>query len=195
MSQARLTGAEFEKLVVEQNAIYEKEGAACFGRYGVQSSMAPSKTAPGKFETIQMQSLPDFEGSTKAGYHMIFDAKVCSAASFAWAKYRSETRGARARQLKHMLRRSRFGATCFFLIHWNERALQKSVIPARTFIMPVNHMSEYWDKVESLEVKSLTPSDCEEHGHEVQWVFSGSRGTKLRPDYLKTVMVSIAVER
>jgi penicillin-binding protein-related factor A (putative recombinase) len=182
----RLTGSDFEKLIVEQNSIYEREKIACVGRYGVQSSMAPVQGQPGKFEPIQMQSLPDFEGSLADGKHIIFDAKVCSQASFPWAKYRSETRGARARQLKHMLRRSMFGAKCFFLMHWNSRELSKKVIPAATFIIPVHHRMEYWSLVESMEVRSLTLGDCEEHGLQVHWTTS-VRGSKHRPDYLWTV--------
>lgn len=187
--QDRLTGSDFEKLVVEQNAIYERERIACIGRYGVQSAMAPVQGQPGRFESIQMQSLPDFEGSFWDGKHIIFDTKVCSQASFPWAKYRTETRGARSRQLKHMLRRSMFGARCFFLMHWNARELSKKVIPAATYILPVHHRMEYWSQVESLEVRSLTLSDCEEHGLPVRWTTNG-RGTKERPDYLWTVLQS-----
>lgn len=190
MIPKNLTGKEFEKLIVEQSVIYEQTGVACIGRYGVQASVAPPRNkpsgigAPATFETIMIQSLPDFEGSMMGGSHVIFDAKVCSQASFAWAKYRSETRGARARQLKHMIRRSRFGASCFFLIHWNERVLKNKVVPAAAYAFPVDYRMEYWDKVESMEVKSLTIEDCESMGRLVVWG-KKSGGTKFRPMFLE----------
>jgi penicillin-binding protein-related factor A (putative recombinase) len=182
---SQLTGKEFEKLVVEQAAIYEEKGIACIGRYGVQANMAPKKIPDGgrQFETVMIQSLPDFEGIRMGGSHITFDAKVCSAASFAWAKYRSETRGARSRQLRHMLKRSRFGADCYFLIHWNERVLKAKTIPAATYAFPVDYRMEYWDKVESMEVKSLTQEDCQSLGRLVEWNKT-DRGTKFRPLFL-----------
>lgn len=180
---------------MDQSAWYEEIKFAVIGRYGVQATVRPSHTTPGAMETQLMQSLPDFEGMCRchdaeregamnAFNHVIFDAKVCSAASFPWNKYRSETRGPRSRQLKHMLRRSRFGARCFFLFHWNERSLAKRIIPARTFVFPVSYLDDYWDRVESLEVKSLSLSDCEEKGVEVEWVLNNKQSRKYRPDFL-----------
>ncbi len=117
------------------------------------------------------------------GSHIIFDAKVCSQASFPWDKYRSITRGARARQLKHMLKRSRFGARCFFLFHWNERLLKTKSVSARTFVVPVRHDDDYWTKVEMAEIKSLTRDDCFSIGVEIPWEAT-DRGFKLRPNFL-----------
>ncbi|AMV35737.1 hypothetical protein VN12_26830 [Pirellula sp. SH-Sr6A] len=195
MVPSKLTSKEFEQLVLDQSAWYEEIKFAVIGRYGVQATVRPSHTTPGAMETQLIQSLPDFEGMYRClegeskglphtFRHVIFDAKVCSSASFPWNKYRAETRGPRARQLKHMLRRSRFGATCFFLFHWNERSLAKRTVPARTFIFPVSDQDDYWDRVESLEVKSLTLSDCEEKGVEVDWVLNSKQSRKYRPDFL-----------
>lgn len=189
MTPAHLSGAEFEKLVVEQIAVYEKMQAAAIGRYGVQSSQRPSTTRPGEWETIMIQSLPDFEGTTADGYHVIFDAKSVTAASFPWNKYRSETRGPRSRQLRHMLKRARFGASCFFLFHWNQRELVKRTVPAETIILPVRHDDEYWHKVESLEVKSLTLEDCRENGVTVPWTVADG-GRKFRPDFLSAAKIA-----
>jgi penicillin-binding protein-related factor A (putative recombinase) len=186
MAPERLTGADFEKLICEQAEIYEKRGLACFGRYGVQASMRPKEGEIGIYEPMMIQSLPDFEGVGRGGLHIIFDAKVCSQASFPWAKYRSETRGARARQLKHMLRRARFGTKCFFLIHWNERQLAKKTVPAVTYLFPVQAGVLYWDRVESLEIRSLTQEDCFDWGTQVTWRASG-RGKKLRPEFLSAM--------
>lgn len=183
MTPTNLKGSEFEKLIVEQNALYERENIASIGRYGVQSSQRPDMRQPGGWEVVQIKSLPDFEGTTIDGYHIIFDAKAVTAASFSWSKYRSETRGAHSRQLRHMLKRSKFGANCFFLFHWNQRDLVKKSIPAETYVVPVKHDDDYWHQIESLEVRSITIDDCRERGVPVQWTTS-DRGRKFRPDFL-----------
>ena len=121
------------------------------------------------------------------GRQIIFDCKVNSGSSFSWTDYRPETRGSRSRQLRHMLKRSRFGAKCFFLMHWNERALVKQTFPARTFVLPVMHHFDYWHRVESGEVKSINLSDCNTLGIEVEWT-KRDRGTKYRPDYLPALL-------
>lgn len=180
MIPTKLTGAELEDLVVEQCSNYERAHLACIGRYGVQAARTQT-------DWVIMQSLPDFEGPLASGVHVVFDVKACSQASFSWDKYRSETRGSRSRQLRHMLKRSRFGAKCFFLMHWNERALTKRVVPARTFVLPVQHDFDYWDKVEGGEVKSITIDDCNTLGVEVEWT-KQDRGTKYRPDFLPSLL-------
>ena len=175
-----LKGSEFETLIVEQNAIYEDAGIACIGRYGVQAARM-------KDEWIIQSSLPDFEGPLAEGLHITFDAKVCSQASFSWSPYRSMTRGAKSRQLKHMIRRSRFKAKCFFLFHWNERVMKTKTVPAATFVLPVLHNFDYWDKVESGEIGSINIDDCNRIGIEVEWT-KRDRGTKYRPDYLTSLV-------
>lgn len=176
----KLTGSDLEKLVVEQCAKYEAARLASIGRYGVQS------VNTGK-EVIVLQSLPDFEGDIAPnGRHVIFDCKACSQASFDWSKYRAETKGARARQLKHMRKRSRYGALCFFLIHWNERALKAKTIPAQTYALRVDDADEYWDQVDGGFTKSLTLADCERMGVWVPWVVP-ERCRKPLPDFLNAV--------
>ena len=180
MIPTKLTGAEFESLVDQQGGLYEEAGLACIGKYGVQAART-------KDEWIIMQSLPDREGPLATGRHITFDCKVNSQASFSWQPYRSETRGSRSRQLRHMIKRSRFGAQCFFLMHWNERALVKQTFPARTFVLPVLHHWDYWHKVEGGEVKSINLDDCNRIGIEVEWT-KKDRGTKYRPDYLPALL-------
>jgi penicillin-binding protein-related factor A (putative recombinase) len=181
-----LTGAEFEALIVEQNQAYEKERIACIGRYGVIANHIMNRET-GKMEIIPLASLPDFEGVVKGGQHIVFDAKVCSAASFSWARYRSETRGARARQLKHMLRRSRFGAMCGFLMHWNGRSLKTKTVDAKTYFIPVHAEQEYWSQVDCGQVKSLTLDGCDIIGKVVEWTVRGA-SRKPRPDFLDTIL-------
>lgn len=180
MTPKSIKGSELEVLIAEQNAIYEDAGMACIGRYGVQAARM-------KEEWIIQSSLPDFEGPLAGGHHIVFDSKVCSQASFSWAPYRSATRGAKARQLKHMIRRSRFKAKCFFLFHWNERVMKTKTIPAATFVLPVIHDFDYWDRVESGEVGSINIDDCNRLGIEVEWT-KRDRGTKYRPDYLTSLV-------
>lgn len=137
-------------------------------------------------EWVIMPSLPDFEGVLHTGNQIIFDCKVCSQASFPFDKYRSETRGARSRQLRHMLKRSRFGAKCYFLMHWNERNLVKKTIPATTVMVPVMHDFDFWHHVESGEIKSMNRDDSLTIGVEVHWIANDGR-RKLRPDFLGVV--------
>lgn len=190
MTPSTLTGRDFEAVVVEQNDIYERNLQASIGRYGVQATFSKSPIT-GKLENIIHRSLPDFEGTMLRGTHIIFDCKVCSAASFSWTDYRATTKGSKARQLNHMIRRSRFGAFTFFLMHWNERVLQKKVVPAETWIFPVNAEDDYWHRVQFGEVKSMNLEDCRGRGSRVHWVLNGARGSKYRPDYLDTVVAML----
>lgn len=173
----RLTGKAFEKLLVEQHQVYRQNRQASVGRYGVQVSIL------GDDKTVVMQSLPDFEGVDAFGRQYIFDAKVCSQSSFGLAKYRFETRGARRRQLSHMLERSGYGVKCGFLIHWNARELKTRSEGVETFWFPVHPRMIFWKEFESGERKSINRKDCEEYGFRVNWS-TKSRGTKLRPDWL-----------
>lgn len=195
-----LSGKEFESIIIEQSDHYRSNEVASIGRSGVQASVIPD--GRGGVETRLLQSLPDFEGDCLIGgdglnlspamdrqhIHLKFDAKVCSSASFDWTRYRKETRGSKWRQLTYMLDRSRFGAKCFFLIHWNERKLTKSTVAPKTYIIPVQFEDPYWSRVESMQVRSLSLGDCEEMGQEVQWVLNTTRSRKYRPDFLAAVM-------
>lgn len=173
----RLTGKAFEKLLVEQHQVYKKANAASVGRYGVQVSIIKEG------EKVVMQSLPDFEGIDQTSTCYIFDAKVCSQASFALDKYRDETKGSRRRQLNHMMERSRFGAFCAFLIHWNARELKTKSEPAETFWFPIHHSSFFWIQFECGEIKSINRDDCREYGSKIEWRKS-PKGRKHRPDWL-----------
>jgi penicillin-binding protein-related factor A (putative recombinase) len=160
----KLSGAEFEFECLFALRKLESRGVGTFGRYGVQAVRTSN-------EWQIMQSLPDFEGVI-AGKQIIFDAKVCTQASFPWAKYRSETKGPRARQLRHMVKRSEFGAKCGFLLHWNARDLKTKQTEAATFWIPVFH-SVYWQAVERGEIKNLNREDCNTFGFPVVWERNG----------------------
>lgn len=172
MTPTKLTGSDLERETLTALQKLEASGIGSFGRYGVQAVRT-------KDDWQILQSLPDFEGII-AGHQFVFDCKACSQASFPWDKYRSETRGSRSRQLKHLLKRSRFGATCGFLMHWNERRLTKSIIPAKTYWLPVDHAHDYWDEVDGGTIKSLTLADCGLMGIEVPWTIEGrDRNAKM----------------
>jgi penicillin-binding protein-related factor A (putative recombinase) len=176
-----ITGSELEKLVVERGQEYRREKRAHISRCGVQAVRT-------KDEWQVIPSLPDFEGVDWIGHQFIFDCKVCSQASFDLSKYRSDVKGARSRQLRHMLERAEFGVRCFFLLHWNERSGKTFKLQAKTFAFPISSRLEFWTAFERGEIRSITREHCSDHGIEVQWNVLGS-GRKPRPDFL------IAVER
>lgn len=175
----RLTGREFEQILAARHAEYEKAGMASVGKYGVQMSVQDG-------EKIAIQSLPDFEGVRNGGEQVIFDAKVCSQASFALAKYRGEPRrGARYRQLKHMRTRARFGSTCFFLVHWNARVLKTRSEAAETYAFWVED-NWFWEAFDRREINSITREHCRDIGELVPWDKMG-RARTLRPNWLKVL--------
>jgi len=180
IENGRLSGKEFERIVVARNHEYKKQRLACVGRYGVQCS----HTQEGP---VAIKSLPDFEGVTVDPFrHVIFDTKVCSQASMGLHKYRREVQGARRRQLKHMLERDEFGCVCGFLIHWNERQTKTKYEAPETFFFPVSYESNYWQQFEAGELKSLNRADCRLYGSEVAWNKLG-RARTPRPDWLLAV--------
>lgn len=173
-------GKSFESVCLEVSRIVEANGQATFGRYGVQASMIDGQWSP-------VASLPDCEGITAIdARQFVFDAKVCSAASFPLAKY-TERRSNQKRQLDHMLKRADFGATCFFLIHFNARHLKTKSEPTETFAFPVYLEHHLWQSFERREIMSISRSDCADYGVRVDWICHSDRGTKLRPDIIGAV--------
>lgn len=176
----RLTGTEFEKLVVERCLEYRRDRLAHISRCGVQAV----RTKDG-WQVIP--SLPDFEGVDSSGRQFIFDCKVCSQPSFDLSKYRSEIKGARSRQLRHMLERAAFSCQCFFLLHWNARNGKTFSLPAETFVFPVSFSSEFWQSFERGETRSITRDDCVACGSRCEWN-TRAAGRKPRPDFLAAVV-------
>lgn len=174
-----LKGKDLESLVVEQAAEYRKQKLAHVTRSGVQAVRM-------KDDWQVIQSLPDFEGVTVGGRQFLFDCKVCSQASFDLSKYRTETRGARARQLRHMFDRAEFGVPCFFLLHWNYRSGKTFAAPAQTFAFPVGLHVQFWQEFLSGRVRSISRGDCVQWGAKVAWVVP-PRGRKARPDFLAAI--------
>lgn len=111
----------------------------------------------------------------------IFDAKVCSASSFSLAEFRREGSKNKSRQLRHLMTRARFGATCFLLIHFSRRVLKRRVDPEETFAFPVHPHHSFWVRFEAYQEKSINRDHCREYGVPVEWnALGGTR--KKRPD-------------
>jgi penicillin-binding protein-related factor A (putative recombinase) len=139
------------------------------------------KDAEGKLVTRPIQSLPDFEGVTIDGVQFVFDCKVCSGASFPLNNSHFAER-----QLRHLLTRADFGATCFLMLHFNERELTKRTVAAATYAFPVHREHPFWLEYFRGEVKSVGRLDCEQHGMTVWWR-EPDRCRVARPDILSAV--------
>jgi len=155
----QFTGKQFEDVIARWARALGDSGSV--GRYGVQAIHTG-----GDRGIVVVKSLPDFEGIlTGSPRQYIFDCKVCSQASFDLSPYRDR----KERQLRHMLQRSRFGAQCAFLIHWNPRSLKTKSEPAATYWFPVCHSMKFWHDFKAAEVRRITREDCACYGRGVSW--------------------------
>jgi len=120
-----LTGTGFQDLIDPRLSWLKQERAMAVDKPGVFA--VPMQRFPdGSVRARLIASLPDYQGVFGTPQQeVVFDAKVCSQASFDLSKYRIEMRKARSRQLKFMYERASFGSACFFLIHWNRRELKQ----------------------------------------------------------------------
>lgn len=202
---------EFEEICLYRMKQEEERGNATMGRYGVQGSFMKGNGRPNihpfveriqRGEAIVLvlevlvdeasrsmdywqpnESLPDFEGVIK-GHQFITDAKVCNAASF---PLDTESKN-KSRQLGHMLKRAKFGCTCFYLIHFPERKLATRTDPEVTYAFPIHPDHPFWEAFERGEKKRITREDCLEYAVEVEWnVLPG--GNKPRPDIVFAVLL------
>lgn len=210
----RSAGKDFEAVCIYRMECEEERGLATMSRYGVQASYTYAGNRGGSTDlnliantsgvaigTVKqlfsyfgngeqsngmvwqpMQSLPDFEGVLMGGQQFCFDAKVCSQASFPLAESTMKER-----QLKHLKKRARFGAVCFFLIHFNARQLTTKNTIARTIAFPVKPDHPFWEMYERGEVKRINEQDAELYGIRVEWnVAAGKR--KLSPDIFTAII-------
>ena len=179
MNKEQMAGKDLESIVSDRIKEYKKERLAHVTRCGVQAIRTGDN-----WQVIR--SLPDFEGVHANGNQFIFDCKVCSQSSFGLSEYRAETKGSKVRQLRHMLERSQFGVTCFFLMHWNQRQLKTFSEAAETFLFPIDASHEFWDEFAQGEIRKITREDCRAIGVEVEWNAFG-QGRVERPDFLKAI--------
>jgi len=176
-----LTGTGFQDLIDPRLSWLKQERAMAVDKPGVFA--VPMQRFPdGSVRARLIASLPDYQGVFGTPQQeVVFDAKVCSQASFDLSKYRIEMRKARSRQLKFMYERASFGSACFFLIHWNRRELKTKVIPAITYAFPVRDNHPFWRMFETGSEKAIKRSHCETYAVEVPWTTMGAERT-LRPD-------------
>lgn len=176
----KINGKEFERRILYQLDVHVK-GLACHaGRYGVQGVFTKD-SATGQLNWRPIQSLPDFEGVLPPfGRQFVFDAKVCSGASFPLRDDKFEKR-----QKKHLYSRSRMGCITFLLIHFQERELKKGTQESLTVAFPVFPEHSFWMRVDSGEEKRISRSDAEIYGVPVEWTDGPGRP---RPLILEAVM-------
>ena len=182
----KLGAKEFEALILERFAREERQGVLTGGRYGVSVVPIPGKKR-GQPEWTPISSLPDFEGVFLGGQQFVVEAKVTSGASFAIHDDKFK-----ARQLRHLLRRSRFGVVSALVIHFNQRVLKTRTDEAATWLFPVSDRLACWQEQEGGDWKTLTRDDCAVYGVPVEWNRS-KRETKDRPD-LHAAMVQMRQE-
>lgn len=181
-----MKGKEFERLILARMESEEKQGRGTITRCGVQVSMVPNKPPATGVSPVAIKSLPDFEGLVDSGM-ISFDAKVCQESSFSLSAFRpGSKKGNKVRQLQHLFKRARFGATAFLLIHWPERILKTKSDPEQTWAFPVDERHEFWVGFHAEEIKSISRDDCEKYATRVTWN-CGSRGRIDRPDVVNAV--------
>ena len=182
----KLSGKEFEALVAwraerdfarakDKDIFYTLSRSGVKGRFNSEdSSWRP------------MASLPDFEGVTKHpwfGRQFVFDCKVTSSASWSMVSGSGSSKGFRRSQYPHLALRGGMGAIAFVLIHFNERQLKSKTEPAVTFAVPVmRHTRPLWNSYEAGDIKSLSRTDCYDHGILVVWNDSEGAYSKMTPD-------------
>jgi penicillin-binding protein-related factor A (putative recombinase) len=179
-----MTGREFEDLVLFRIRATAESIPERFdgGRYGVQVAHFKDKET-GELVVRPMRSLPDFEG-VYHGTQWVFEAKVVSGASFAM---RAGATAFEGRQLRFMLKRSRAGALCFVMIHWNARKLKTKEEDERTYAIPINPDLGLWKEWKAGELRTITRGHCENYGVEVAWDWHTKRAKKITPNVLETV--------
>lgn len=168
-----MNGKQFEKLVQLQMDREDRRGNATMSRCGVHAVFIQGKWSP-------IDSLPDFEGVLPGGRQFVFDAKVCSQASFPL-----DDDKLKKRQLRHLKKRDHYGAIAFLLIHFPERKLATRTDPELTVAFPVSDDHEFWRRVDSGEVKRLSRDEAMEFGVLVRW----TDDVKTKPDLLPAVKV------
>ena len=174
----KLKGSEFEADILFRANKLEMSGILTMGRYGVQARMIKNeKTGDPEWKIIP--SLPDLEGViAPSGRQIIIEAKVCSQASY--PIYQTDKK--RPKQIDHMLDRARFGAVCYFIIHFNARDLLTKSDPAETFAILVDGREHFWRLYQSGAIRSLSRSDAALYGKRIPWNLYSTRASKETPD-------------
>lgn len=171
-----LKGKEFEALILFRATKMESEGILTLGRYGVQAVMMNDKIT-GKPAWQIIKSLPDFDGCIAGGRQLIIEAKVCSQASYPI----HATGKKHPKQIDHMLRRAKFGALCFLMVHFNARELMTKSEEACTYAIPVLD-NAFWREYEVASKLTLSRYEADLYGIKIPWNVWSSRASKETPD-------------
>jgi len=174
----KLTGKEFEELVIYRARQMNAAGEWHAGRYGVQVSMTRDPVT-GVLTPQPLKSLPDFEAAIPPnGRQVVWETKVCSGAS-----YRVSTENQRKeRQLKHLIDRAAMGCLCWLVVHFNERRLKTRTDEPFTVAIKVMPDSQLIADVLAAGTKSLSRSESRLYGRLIPWNTFGPQGRKKHPD-------------
>lgn len=178
MTPTKLSGKEFQKLALYRLKWEHGKGRVSAGSYGVKVNHVKDQ-ATGQVVLTPMKSLPDIEGVLPGGSQFIFDCKVVSVSAFEVRESHSS-----ASQHNHLMERAEFGVATFFLIHFNERHLKRSVQPAATYAFPVRPDHPFWN-VEP-KPRSINRQAAAEYGIQVFWNVP-PRCKKLSPDLMPAI--------
>ena len=178
-SPTKLGGQQFERLILSRAAIEGRAGKYTLGRYGTITVRVAGRWSP-------VPSLPDFEGiQAERGSQFIFDAKVCSQAAFPLSG--GTSRSFFSRQYSHLIRRSRFGALTFILLHFNARTLKTKSEPAGTFLIPVVEGMTLWKRYDDGWLRTLTRDLSSKYGISVSWGLASPRTRLVTPDFYTAI--------
>jgi penicillin-binding protein-related factor A (putative recombinase) len=150
----KLGGKDFEDLLLE--ASVRAKDQLTMSRYGTEVRWING-------EQKAVKSLPDFEGVFDTGRQFIWEAKACSDASYSFGDSFHD------RQYKHMKKRAPYGVICELVIHFNERVLAKSTVPAVTIAVRVDPTMLLWRDFEAKRVKSINPEVAMANGRILPW--------------------------
>lgn len=183
MMLTSIKGKDLEELVLFRSRTHDEPHGNCtIDRCGVMANLIGGEWVP-------RQSLPDFFGALAGGREFIFDAKVCSQASYDMS---GGTHKSFAHQLKYMRKRARFGVLCFILMHFNARTLATKEEPAFTILFPVCD-NAFWEGYDRGEQKKITRTEAELYGIPVDWNTPGKK-RKASPDIYSALCVLIKTQ-
>lgn len=174
----KLSGKDFEKVILDQAARYEKAKLLTLGRYGVSGAMIGGQWTP-------IPSYPDFEGVAANGRQIILEAKTTSQKSLPLNE-----KSIKPRQVMHMEKRRRFGALCGILCFHHGRELKSGAVESRLMLYPVDRGIPWVDTYISHQANkrghagSIEP----EAGFEIEWV-KAPRARIHGPDLIQVIEI------
>jgi len=177
MIPEKLSGKDFENLILFRAHRLEEQGILTMGRYGTQVVMMNDDHGIPRWQPIP--SLPDFEGIVSGtGQQIIIEAKVCSQASYPI----HQAGKAHPKQFSHMLKRAEFGARCYLLLHFNGREMKTKSDPSTTYAIKVHPDLPLWREHAAAERLSIGRSEADLFGTPLEWNLYSDRASKFTPN-------------